>query len=135
MSTMIPEKLYLNTTQKEIISKLKQKNMQHSTKSEQEEQSNGQSTTPETPKLEYFNEEIRGAAPLRVIGNEEAGYTICFGKYRVAEVKESKIEAEEQIYEEPWKITINLIASVLENLIDKRIDEIIAKQIAKKEKK
>lgn len=83
---------------------------------EQAESSNTHTNAEKTPKLEYFNEEIKGAKPLRVVGNDEQGYCIVFGKYRLGEIKKTKKEAEDQIYEEPWQITINLIAAILTNV-------------------
>lgn len=86
------------------------------TNSEQREQSNGGNSTKEQNKVTYSNEEIEGAKPFKLVGNEEQGYCITFGKFRVSEIYTTRAEALAELKYEPWTITINLIAAIFQQL-------------------
>lgn len=86
--------------------------MQQQTESKQEEQLNGQSSTEENSKDTYLNLEIEGAKPLRLVGSDEMGYCIVFGKYRITEIKPTPNEALEQPRTNLWEMIINLIGAI-----------------------
>lgn len=90
--------------------------MHQRTNSEQEDLSSIQSSTKEANKVTYLNEEIIGAKPFKLIGNEEQGYAIAFGKYRVSEIHDTKEKALAELEQEPWLITINLIAATMQQM-------------------
>lgn len=92
--------------------------MLHSTYSEQEEQSPGQNSTKDQNKVTYLNKEIEGAKPFKLVGNEEQGYCITFGKFRVSEIHKTAEHALAELKQEPWLITINLIAAIIEQIND-----------------
>lgn len=90
--------------------------MLHSTNSEQGEQSTGQNSTKEQNKVTYLNKEIKGAKPFKLVGNEEQGYCVTFGKFRVSEIHDTAERAIAELKQEPWLITINLIAAIIEQI-------------------
>lgn len=90
--------------------------MSNSTNSGQEESYNGQNYTPSHDKVTYLNEGIEWAKPFKLVGNEEQGYCVTFGKYRISEIHRTGAEALEELKNEPWMITINLIAVVMEQI-------------------
>lgn len=90
--------------------------MLHSTNSKQEEQSTGQNFTKGASKLTYLNNEIAGYKPLKLVGNEEQGYCITFGKFRISEIHKTEEHALAELNQEPWLITINLIAAIIEQI-------------------
>lgn len=53
--------------------------------------------------------------PFWTVGNEEQGYCICLGKFRISEIHKNGWEAEEALEKEKWSIILNSIAVMLEN--------------------
>lgn len=86
--------------------------MEKQTETKQEEQSNGQYSTEKTIKEEYLNIEIVDAKPLRLVGSNEVGYCIVFGKYRITDIKQTPDEALKEAETNKWTMIINLIAAV-----------------------
>lgn len=85
--------------------------MSQQTTLKQEEQSNGQHSTEEKAKEIYLNEIIQGG-PLRVVGNNDQGYCIVFGKYRVSAIRETEDEARGELVYNNWNVIINLIGAI-----------------------
>lgn len=85
--------------------------MQQKTNSEQEEQSNGQSSTEEATKETYLNETIQGG-PLRIVGSTTQGFCITFGKYRISQMRKTEDEAKGDLIYNYWEIIVNLIAVI-----------------------
>lgn len=48
--------------------------------------------------------------PFECIGNEEQGYCISFGKYKLTHVKPTVDEAIDDLEKDHWNITLNLLA-------------------------
>lgn len=85
--------------------------MSQQTESKLEEPSNGQPSTENETKELYLNEIIEGG-PLRVVGNNDQGYCIVFGKYRVSNILPTAWEARDELYQNKWNIIVNLIAAI-----------------------
>lgn len=52
--------------------------------------------------------------PFRLIGDPDNGYFIAIGNYRITETQKTPAGAEYMIHKEPWIITANLIAAMLQ---------------------
>lgn len=52
--------------------------------------------------------------PFQIVGNEEKGYFVAFGKYRVGEVVETKEEALKYFNIKSWNIFINTITACID---------------------
>lgn len=101
-------------TQNKITNTSKQKNMQNSkTSTEQREKLHGQNSTDPEIKESYpllTRDEIQ-YTPFHVVGNEEIGYKVTWGKYNFMDEPVKTIEeAEKWLALHQWEVTMMLIA-------------------------
>lgn len=69
---------------------------------------------------EIVHREKLDDTPFYVIGNEEQGYFLAFGKFRLTEPRETIDEAKNMLYDKMWDIILKLVLCshelVVENL-------------------
>jgi hypothetical protein len=89
--------------------------MSRSTTPEQPEQSNGTYSVNETPNknsTETIHRHRIENTPFDVIGNEERGYFLAFGKYRITQPKPTIEETEKQLQENMWPIICDVMTII-----------------------
>lgn len=64
--------------------------------------------------------------PFRTVGNEDQGYCLTLGMFRITETKKTPEEAEQILSEQPWNILLNVIDVCRQ--IDKMTEEDILKR-------
>lgn len=69
-----------------------------------------------------YGEQIIQRLPIpntdfEIVGNEDYGYFVGWGKFRLTETKKSEIEAIDTLNIEQWRITVKIAAIVHENLM------------------
>lgn len=52
--------------------------------------------------------------PFTVIGNEETGYFIAMGDYRLTEIHKRIEQAMAEILEEPWNVTLKMMSAIID---------------------
>lgn len=75
-----------------------------------------QSNVEETPNNKstlITHNKIEGT-PFYVTGNEEKGYFIRLGDYKISEAKQTEDEAIKDLEENKWNIMVNIIATVVD---------------------
>lgn len=89
--------------------------MSQSTKTTQSEILNTQSNTEKTHKSTSLitNEEVPNT-PFRLVGSEEKGYALTIREYMLTEFKPTKLEALQNMENNMWILTANLIGAILE---------------------
>lgn len=70
-------------------------------------------------KVNYSNEELLHKeridnTPFYIIGNNEQGYFITYGKYRITERKNTIVEIREELEKDRWTIITVLIAVLIQ---------------------
>lgn len=68
-----------------------------------------QEKEPENKNTELLHRVKIQNAPFEVVGNEEIGYFIAFGKYKLTTNYNTIEEAQERIEKDQWTIIINLM--------------------------
>lgn len=64
--------------------------------------------------IKYQNEPIEGT-PFWIVGNNEEGFIITLGKYRVSKVKYDTVDdCYEALETDMWNIAFNMIVSIIE---------------------
>lgn len=61
--------------------------------------------------------------PFELIGNEEIGYFISLGKYRISEIMTNKKIAIESLEKEQWNYIVRIIVTLIEDIYDNKIQE------------
>lgn len=67
---------------------------------------------------EILHREPIEGTPFTITGNEDQGYALCFGKYRIGEIKQNKDEVVWNLEDEKWTIIARLagvIAEIVKN--------------------
>lgn len=70
----------------------------------------------ENSNYELVSTEAIEGTPFHVVGEEEKGYFISLGRYRVSEVQKTKDEALEELYKNMWYIIMNVIITTVDIL-------------------
>lgn len=74
-----------------------------------------------------LNRKIKGT-PFTLNGNEEQGYILTLGRYRLTEATNTPEEAIEKLDSEPWEIVSRLVSAYID--FEKRLKtEIITEQM------
>lgn len=93
--------------------------MSNSTNRVQEELLNGLTPADANQHKENSNselvhrEKVQGS-PFTIVGNEEHGYFIAFGHYRLSEPQKTIIEAYGYLKENQWNISMNFMLTLME---------------------
>lgn len=61
-------------------------------------------------------EEVDGT-PFHIAGNEEQGYAVTFGKYRLSELRKTQEEALSELIDQHWNITARLAGVIAEHTV------------------
>ena len=70
--------------------------------------------TKEEVNKENFLNEIVENTPFRIIGNPTKGYSLTLGNHIISEPNQYKDSVLNLAYEMPWKVIMNVIATMIE---------------------
>lgn len=79
-------------------------------------QSNADSDPNSTPSSELIERVEVVGTPFHVIGNEEKGYFLSIGKYRLTENRKTKDDALAEMNSNMWNIMMNLCIIIYEGM-------------------
>lgn len=89
---------------------------------------NTQSNAEENPNKSNFSELIHREnivnTPFQVVGNEENGWIITIGRFKLTNNKPTKEEALQELELNPWDITVRLITTLHEAIMVKIGEEL-----------
>lgn len=75
-------------------------------------QNNVEESLPSQQSSEMAEMDVIEGTPFTVVGNEERGYFIAIGKFRISEVKPTREEAECLLSTDRWNVIVNLIVTL-----------------------
>lgn len=61
--------------------------------------------------------------PFIIIGNEESGYFVTWGKFKITKKYNTKEEAKEKIYERDYELLMNISSLITHSIIGKEKEE------------
>lgn len=96
--------------------------MSNTTKTKQEALLHSQTNAKEMPRENsplIIHKEIPDT-PFHITGSDEHGYFVRLGDYRLTKIHKTIHEAEMEIHNEPWNITLRMIGAVTERIITDR---------------
>lgn len=92
----------------------------------QSDTSNTNGTINETTKHNYpliTHEQIPGT-PFTITGNQDKGYFLRLGDYRITEAYQTKQDAADQLTIEQWNIIVKVLSIVMEKILSKNTEQI-----------
>lgn len=84
-----------------------------------------ESQSKENSSTELVEQEKIQGTPFRIIGNEERGYFLSFGKFRLTEAMHDKLAVLEHVNENMWTIIVQIVGVVLQ--MDKEAEAVESK--------
>lgn len=61
--------------------------------------------------------------PFVITGNEDRGYFVRLGDYRISDIQKTPEEAENELVEQHWNVIMRMIASIVERFNETREPE------------
>lgn len=88
-------------------------------------QSNVEENQSKEPSSELIHREDVENTPFQVVGNDEKGWIITIGRFKLTENRPTKIEALQELQIRPWAITLRLITTLHEAIMIKIGEELM----------
>lgn len=95
--------------------------MSKSTKKHTLESSNGQTNAEENPHSRNYSlihREKVPNTPFEIVGNEETGYFLALGRYKLSQPTPTIDEAYAKLIDEQWNIILNLVTLTHEVILN-----------------